>query len=83
MRLEVASESVRKQAFRKAYEFMEQHNVVLTKPEEYRKIMDDARKEYSKDPNDLLAMHLMVAVIECVTDVSKRMESYDTAGIAE
>ena len=73
MRLEVATEDVRKKAFRTAYDFLDRNRYVLASPEEYARVTNEAREEYRKCPDDLLTMHLLIAVCECIFDISKKV----------
>ena len=73
MRLEVATEDVRKKAFRTAYDFLDRNRYVLDNPDEYKRVANEAREKYNKCPDDLLTMHLLIAVCECIFDVSERV----------
>lgn len=69
-----------KQAFRKAYEFMESHNKTLWVPEEFLKINHDMQAEYDKCGGDPLTMNLIMAVVEYVCDKSKNVARRTSEG---
>lgn len=83
MRLELATQATRKQAFRAAYDFLETHNEVLAHPDEYAKLAREAAAEYHKHPENLLEMYLLLGICECLFNVSDMVRRNDSKRTTE
>ena len=67
----VINESDQKYAFRVAYEFLKQHNNILTKPEEYKKLADDMSNAFAQYKDNPLACRLISGVFDYIGSESE------------